>query len=276
MKIENIDIWGDVLEGTSKPSMTSYILDTNRNRGAILILPGGGYEYVSDREAEPIAIKFSSAGYQAFVLNYSVAPSKHPQPLLDVSRAMCLIRENAIKWRIDPEKIAVIGFSAGGHLAGSLGVHWNKEYLHSYKGLIKGWNKPNALILSYPVLTSGEFAHRGSFENLLGENPLNEILEEMSLENQVSKDTPPTFIWHTLADTVVPVENTLLFANALRKQNIPFELHIYPHGPHGLSLGTKQTEYENMGCYPLAATWLELCLGWIGDVFDIEKNIKQF
>lgn len=245
------------------PKMTTYILDGNKNRPAVLIFPGGGYRFTSPREAEPIALKFNSAGYHAFVLHYSVAPRKHPQMLLDASRAMNIIRENADSWKIDDEKIAVCGFSAGGHLAASLGVHWNKSFLKGFAGLEEGKNKPNALILCYPVICSGEFANVSSIIHLLGENSETEMLELMALEKQINSDTPECFIWHTFEDTAVPVENSFLFAQGLRRSNIPFELHIYPKGPHGLSLATEETDTNNMGTFPHVASWMKLCLDWL-------------
>ncbi|GMQ60595.1 alpha/beta hydrolase [Vallitalea sediminicola] len=252
------------------PTLDTYILDGNKKRGTVLICPGGGYAFTSEREAEPIALKFNGAGFHAFILHYSVAPNRHPQPLLDVSRAMCIIRENSEKWNIHTDKIAVCGFSAGGHLVASLGVHWDKDYINNASGIIKGQNYPNALILNYPVITSGELAHRGSFDNLLGKEPSEELLYEMSLENQVNKNTPPTFLWHTVEDEGVPMENSLLFAQALRKNDIPFELHLYPQGPHGLSLATEETRSEGMNNYPHVATWIKLCIEWLMSVFDNE------
>ena len=167
---------------------------------------------------------------------------------------MNIIRENAADWNVHSEKIAICGFSAGGHLAASLGVHWYKPYLQDISGLASGLNKPNAMILNYPVISSGKFAHRGSFDNLLGEDASTEILHEMSLEYQVTDKTPSAFIWHTFEDSAVPVENSLFFASKMREMSIPFELHIYPQGPHGLSLATLETDYS----IPHVATWIKL------------------
>jgi len=250
-----------------QPTLDTYILSGNKKRPAVLICPGGGYGFTSDREAEPIAMQFNAAGFHAFVLYYSVAPRKHPQPLMDISRAMCIIRENAEEWNIESDKIAACGFSAGGHLAASLGVLWNDPVLDNVSGITKGMNKPNALILCYPVITSGQYAHRGSFINLLGQQADEKLLSKMSLENQVNEHTPPAFIWHTFSDSAVPVENSLLFAQAMRAKNIPFELHIYPEGPHGLSLATKETDSGNMGEYPHVATWMHLCTEWLELLF---------
>ena len=246
-----------------KPTLRTYVLDGENKRGAGIVCPGGGYHFTSAREAEQIAIKFNSAGFHAFILYYSTAPNKHPQPILDISRAMNIIKENADTWKVDSLKIAVCGFSAGGHLAASLAVNFDKPYLKNVAGIDTSLIRPEALILAYPVITPGEFAHKGSFINLLGENPSEELLQETSLEKQVSSETPPSFIWHTFQDKAVPVENSLFFANALRKNNVPFELHIYPEGGHGLSLATKETGTV----IPHVATWMNLCIEWLDNQF---------
>ncbi|HHY24910.1 MAG TPA: alpha/beta hydrolase [Clostridiaceae bacterium] len=268
MIYEIIKLWGENTYQSSEensfiPTLTTYVLNGSKKRGAVLILPGGGYTSTSPREAEPIALQFNAAGYHTFVLDYSVAPRRHPQPLLDASRAMCIIRKNAEEWNVDSEKIAVCGFSAGGHLAASLGVYWHKGYLSNVTGMEIGLNRPNALILAYPVITSGQYAHRGSFINLLGEEASSELLYEMSLEHHVSEKTPPAFIWHTFEDQGVPVENSLLFALSLRNKSIPFELHIYPEGEHGLSLATEETATSPVQVAPHAATWMKLCIEWL-------------
>ncbi|MDF2699620.1 MAG: acetyl esterase [Haloplasmataceae bacterium] len=240
------------------PKLTTYVLDGNKPRGAVLVLPGGGYGFTSPREAEPIALKFNSAGFHAFVLDYSCAPLRHPAPLIDVTNAIKLIFDQSETWKIDTKKIAVCGFSAGGHLAASYGIYWEKF----------GDFKPNALILSYPVINSGEFAHRDSFINLLGEHSSDDLLDQMSLEKHINKNTPPTFIWHTVEDNLVPVENTLMFANGLRIHNIPFEMHIYPNGGHGLSLAIEETADHIDQINPHVATWMSLCITWLVELFN--------
>ena len=179
-----------------------------------------------------------------------------------------MLRENADKWNIDTEKIVVQGSSAGGHLAASLGVFWNKPFVAEALEMDAEKFWPNGLMLSYPVITSGEFAHTGSFECLLGED-YNELdkRKEQSLEFQVSRDTPPTFLWHTVTDDCVPVENSLLFFNALRKLEIPVEMHLYPVGGHGLSLANEETSYEDGGCVQKECqSWMELACKWMQNI----------
>ncbi|GCF09918.1 alpha/beta hydrolase [Dictyobacter arantiisoli] len=249
-----------------QPRLETYVLAGEKKRGAIVICPGGGYGILAPREAEPVALQFAAAGFHAFVLYYSVAPSRHPQPLRDLSRALNIIRDHADEWQIDSQQIAVCGFSAGGHLAASLGVHWDQPYCYDIPGLERGKNQPNALILCYPVITSGPFAHRGSFNNLLGADASAEVLQAMSLEQQINAQTPPTFLWHTVEDASVPVENSLLFASGLRKQQIPFELHIYPHGPHGLSLASVETD-DGIGHDDHLSSWIRLATEWLHQLF---------
>lgn len=208
-------------------------------------------------------MQYTAAGYHAFILNYSVAPNRFPLALKDVCRAMTLIRQNAADWNIVPDKLAVCGFSAGGHLAASLGVFWNRPELFSSAGIVDNSVKPNALILSYPVITSGKFRFDELIQNLLGPDASPEMMEIISLEKQVSASTPPTFIWHTFEDELVPVENSLLFASALCKHKVPFGLHIYPLGNHGQALGTKETANETWKVNDHVATWLGLSVQWL-------------
>jgi len=265
---KKIELWNkDEYAGVDKlftPTLETYIIKGDKPKGAILIMPGGGYAQTSGREAKPVALWVNSIGYNAFVLHYSVAPNRHPQPLLDATRAMCVIRENSDAWRVNPEKIAVCGFSAGGHLAASLGVYYNASYLQNVVGMKEGKNRPNALILCYPVISGEHFPHLGSYKNLLGENPSEKQMFEMSLEKHVTSSTPPSFIWSTFNDACVPVQNSLTFAYALKSKSIPFELHIFPDGPHGLSLCNEQTANGNERLInPQVSVWTRLCEQWL-------------
>ena len=254
-----------------KANLFTYLLDNsleidpNRKRPVVLICPGGGYEMTSDREAEALAVKFLAMGYHAAVLRYSVAPARFPEALLQLATAVALIRENAEKWHIDENKIVVQGSSAGGHLAASLGVFWNKSFVAEALEMDSEKLRPNGLMLSYPVITSGEKAHQGSFENVLGEQYADEQKRRfLSLEYHVSKDTPPTFLWHTAPDDVVPVENSLLFFQALHALNIPAELHIYPIGGHGLGLATSETATpDGYGIQAECESWITLAGEWM-------------
>ena len=240
-------------------------ININKKRETIIMCPGGGYVMSSDREAEPVALKFVAEGFNVVVLRYSVAPNKFPKALIELAATVDYVRSKSKEWNVDKDKIIVCGFSAGGHLAGSLGVLWDNKILEEALEINKDNIKPNAMILCYPVITSGEFAHKGSFDNLLGENVSEVEREKLSLEKLVSKNTPTTFLWHTFDDGAVPVQNSLFFANSLASNNVPFELHIYPNGVHGLSLCEEltamngQSEHINQH----AGTWFKLAVEWI-------------
>jgi acetyl esterase/lipase len=246
----------------------SMAIDT---RPLVLICPGGGYAYTSDREAEAIALQFLAMGCHAAVLRYSCAPAQYPTALLELGTAMTLLRKNAEKWHIDADKIVVQGCSAGGHLAACLGMFWDEDFLAEQLGLGAAQHsllQPNGMILCYPVITSGEYAHRGSFQNLLGEREA-ELGAKLSLENQVSEKTPKAFIWGTFEDGSVPMENSLLLVGAMRRAGIPVEYHLYPKGSHGLALATHLTESSD-GCHVQAecASWIGLAKTWLDHLFD--------
>ena len=237
-----------------------------KERPLILICPGGAYAYTSDREAEPIALSFLAKGYHAAVLRYSCAPAVFPTALMELGRSILLIREHAKDWHIKENSIVVQGCSAGGHLAASYACMWMNDFLSegmniTYADRIK--LRPNGLMLCYPVITSGKFAHEGSIQNLLGDNYL-ELKEMMSLENAVNEHVPRTFIWHTFTDGAVPVQNSLLFANALIEHGISTELHIFPEGCHGLALANELTAGNELKeIEPVATPWIDLATTWM-------------
>lgn len=274
---KSIDIWEglDFLSKSTvnpRPRLTTYILSGEKVRGAVLILAGGCYTFTAEREAEPVALQYTAAGYNAFILEYSVAPNRFPRALQDTCRSLTLIRQNAADWNTDPDKVAVCGFSAGGHLAASLGVFWNRTELFSTPGIDNNIVKPTALILAYPVISSGEFRYDGLIPNLLGSDASSEMVKMISLETQVSHATPPTFLWHTVEDELVPVENSLLFASALRRHNVSFEMHIYPQGIHGQALATQETANEKWKVNSHIATWLGLSVQWLRIMFNESES----
>ncbi|MBQ9939942.1 MAG: alpha/beta hydrolase [Clostridia bacterium] len=241
-----------------------------KKRPAILVCPGGGYTICSRREAEPIARAYMAHGYNAAVLYYSLGEKAvDKNPLEDASRAIMLLRRNAEEWNIIPDNIAVIGFSAGGHLAGWISTMWDDPDICRRCGVtVKGENRPDASILCYPVISSGDRGHKNSFYNILGTTqPTGEQLELYSLEKRVTPQTPPAFLWHTAGDNVVPVENSLCMAQAYAQNNVSFELHIFPKGVHGLSLA-------NAEVLPVAdeyvGRWVEMSLKWLNKTFNIE------
>ncbi len=240
-----------------------------KKRPLILICPGGGYEFLSDREGESIAFKFNSFGYHAAIINYSIAPVTYPTQLLEVSAAVKFFKEHAEEYFIDPDRIAIYGASAGGHAAADYATGYFRDEVTSVLKVSPDYLKPAGMILAYPVITSGEFAHRGSFDNLLGELKNDKMmLEYLSIENRITKETPPAFIWHTFPDGCVPVENSLLLAEAMKKENIPFELHIFPSGDHGLGLADEITLSPNRTeINEGAAQWIDLCRRWLHEIF---------
>lgn len=250
---------------------TAYLLDwregdVKKKRPAVVICPGGGYSHLSQREGEPVAMQYLSMGYHAFVLRYRVAPARFPEALWELALLVSQIREHSEEWEVDPERIMVSGFSAGGHLAGSLGTFWNREFVYGPLGRGKEDIRPDGMILAYPVVTSGPYCHKASFENLLGEESNHKEKRELvSLELQVNSFTPKTFLWHTASDGTVPVQNSLLLADALVRNNVSLEFHLFPSGPHGLALATEDTcggrpELVELCCQPwiaLAGEWLK-------------------
>lgn len=256
-------------------SLTSYLLDNfaefdaERKRPAIIICPGGAYRMRSDREAEPIAIKMMSLGLQAFVLNYSVVPARFPTALIELATAVAYVRKNAADFNIDPQQICVGGFSAGGHLAASLAVFWNGDLLKK-NGFVPEEIKPNAVLLSYAVLTSFEYTHKESMAKLLGPEKTQDKneLKKVNLIDFVTEQTPPCFLWHTVTDPSVPCENSMLFAQALKKKHVPFELHLFPRGRHGLGLANLESNYDRpQDVVPEVQAWPEMFVRWLHLIF---------
>lgn len=253
--------------------LTAYILEPvdgilDKKRPAVLLCPGGGYRTLSTREDQPIAMKYLAAGFHVFVLHYSLAPDVFPRALMELALAMKVIREHGDEWNVDVDRIAVSGFSAGGHLACCLGVFWDREWLYGALGVKPEMIRPDGMILCYPVITSGEYCHKGSFECLMGAEASKKdekLRRLLSLEYQVGPQVPKTFLWHTSwTDQSVPVENSLLLLQALRKAGVNVEAHLYPVGPHGIALGTEETQgIDQKYLEPYCDSWMGLAIRWI-------------
>ncbi|MBE6613235.1 MAG: alpha/beta hydrolase [Ruminococcaceae bacterium] len=236
-------------------------------RPAILVIPGGGYGGVcDDREGEPIALAFVAKGYQAFVLHYSVKRVRpYPAQLCEASLAMAHIRDHAEEYRVNPDRVYVTGFSAGGHLAGSLATMWHKPCVYEATGIEYGKNRPTGAMLVYPVVTGIHgFGPFGSFYNLLcKDNPTADELREVSLEANVSERSAPLFVVHTSNDPLVDVRNALVLGAAYREHGLMFEMHIYPDAPHGIALGNAITENgQPKWSDPAMAQWIDHAVYW--------------
>lgn len=221
---------------------------------AVIVCPGGGYGFLADHEGAPIAELLNRAGISAFVLKYRVAPHQQPAPLSDGQRAIRHVRAHADQYGIDPSKIAVLGFSAGGHLTAMLGTAYDPGQPDHEDPVERVSSRPDRIILCYPVITMGHYGHAGSRENLLGADASEALITAYSAEKQVKADAPPAFLWHTSEDGLVPAENSLRFALALAEHGIPYELHVFEKGSHGLGLA------DDM---PAVRVWADLCLTWL-------------
>lgn len=241
-----------------------YLLDdydtiaAHKVRPALIICPGGGYHWRSPREKDAPVLEFLSMGYQVFVLEYTCFPEdmSNFRPLRELAQCVCILRENCGKWRIDPNQIAVLGFSAGGHLAASLGAFWNDPEV----GLPEGC-RPDALVLCYPVISTREFAHEGSAENVSAGDEA--YRDKLNLLKRVTADFPPAFLWHGGEDASVPPENSLLLAVELKRCGVPFEYHLFGSGAHGISTCTQEVETPDEVC----RAWVPLCRTWLNRRF---------
>lgn len=295
MKKERISL----SESRPEVGLTAYIQEENHEFGkaparpAVIVCPGGAYCALSFEEAEPVALRFLGMGYHAFVLEYSVSfgdfrkmyreetgsgdpAANHPGPLLELCRAMLAIRENAERWRLDPESVVLCGFSAGGHLAATLAARYNEPWLAQKLGCTSKELRPAAAILSYPVVDiqlAMQMPHkderdRKMFRQCLAAicgsvDPDAETLAEVSPVRFVSPDTPPCFIWATADDETVSCGQAMAFASALSDAGVPFELHIFEHGPHGLSLADRSTAVSPETNVPEVAKWVTLAEAWL-------------
>lgn len=261
-----------VPENTSECNVRAWIHSTNGSPEmvqhmypAIVICPGGGYRLVSDREADPVAEPYFAAGFNVFILTYSIGEKAiNFTPLIQLASTIAHIRKYSKEMCTEKQQIAVCGFSAGGHLAASIGTLFNEEiFLRAFPR--KCDIRPDAMILCYPVITSDEFAHVDSIETISSDKIGGERYCWFGLDKHVDRQTPPTFLWHTAEDEVVPVENSLKLAMALSNCKIPFELHVFPTGGHGMSVCNKAVGCENW----YNARWVELSVQWLKKTFNL-------
>ncbi len=298
----------NIYEDRDDVTLTTYVIAEKGEmhgqgkRPAVLICPGGGYFNCSDREAEPIAMQFAAMGYHTFVLRYStytqgnpefpdifgkpVVPNSltvHPAPVREIGRAMLLIREHSEEWSVDMSRVAVCGFSAGGHNAAMYGVYWDKPLITEYLGVDKELIRPAALILGYP-LTDYIFMRDHGLANKMDEDffkasntaflgtsqPDEETLLSVSPARLVSDKTPQAFIWATSEDTMVPPQHSIRMAHALAEHKVPYELHIFESGPHGLSVSTQISAISRSQIDPDAAKWIPLVGAWLDKRFALD------
>lgn len=262
----SIPLWADGAPGalgkTPKdiPTLTPWLADPEKATGAAMVIcPGGGYGGYASHEGEDYARWLNEMGIAGFVLHYRLGPSgyHHPAMLQDAARAVRTVRARAREWKLDPAHVGIIGSSAGGHLASTLLTHFDPGKPGADDIVERQSSRPDLGILCYAVITMGEFTHKGSMYNLLGPDPSPELVRELSNELHVTRETPPCFIWHTFEDRAVPVENSLQFAQALRKAGVRFDLHIYEKGAHGLGLGS--AKWDPAHRHP----WTADCAFWL-------------
>ena len=276
---EVILLWPDGAPGAKgtddgdKPSLTIYLPAKEKANGAaVVICPGGGYGHLAmDHEGHQIARWLNSLGVAGFILKYrhsrSGAGYGHPAPLQDAQRAIRMVRSWAKQWHVDPDRIGIIGFSAGGHLASSAGTHFQTRYGEAKDAIDALSCRPDFMILGYPVISFTEwFTHKGSRKNLLGENPDSELVKSFSNEKQVTPETPPTFLVHADDDKGVPPENSINFYLALRKAKVPAEMHIYEKGGHGFGPGAGKGA---------CSSWMTRCAEWMKGRGLLDKRNSQ-
>ena len=258
-------LWPDGAPGAlgdadaDKPSLTPYLVPEGRGTGsAIVVCPGGGYQHLAlDHEGAQVAQWLNSIGVAAFVLQYRLGPRyHHPIELGDAQRAIRTVRAKAAAYRVLPDRVGIMGFSAGGHLASTAATHFDAGNAAAADLIDRVSSRPDFAVLVYPVISFTTYTHRGSRDNLLGPDPDPKLVESLSNELQVTAATPPTFLFHTSTDTVVPAENSVLFYLALRKAGVPAEMHIYERGPHGVGLAPTD---EALSTWPARlADWLRV------------------
>jgi acetyl esterase/lipase len=254
-------------EPVDKPKITIYRAAADKATGAsVVVCPGGGYGVVAaDHEGKQVAEWLNSFGVTAFVLQYRLGPRyHHPAPLQDAQRALRLVRSKAREFGIDPKRVGILGFSAGGHLTSTAGTHFDAGRASDPDPIEHESSRPDFMVLAYPVISLvAPYTHKGSLENLLGKDPAPTLVQSLSNELQVTKDTPPTFLFHTADDPGVPVENSTVFFAALRKAGVPAEMHIFAKGPHGVGLAPKD---------PVLATWPSLCAAWMKGLGVLDRK----
>lgn len=245
-------------EAADKPTLTVFLPPADKANGAaVVVCPGGGYGFLAkDHEGKQIGEWFNARGVTAFMLLYRIAPRyRHPAPMQDAQRAIRTVRGRAKEWNVDPNRVGIMGFSAGGHLAATAGTHFDAGKAESDDPIERLSSRPDFLILCYPVITfEPPHAHMGSRQNLLGKDADAKLVESLCNEKQVTERTPPTFLFHTDADKGVVPENSILFYLALKKAKVPAELHIYEKGPHGVGLAAKD---------PVLGTWPDRLNSWL-------------
>lgn len=246
-----------------------------KTRPAVVVCPGGGYYMCAGHEADPIAMCYSAAGYHVFLLRYSLGEKAvYPNSLVDLCHAMKIIRSHAEEWGVETDKIAVCGFSAGGHLAASLGVHYTEQRIQVASGCTQEQIKPNALILVYPVISTSWMENSSNhLERIMGDGDYEQTYRDLNLHTCVNPNTPPSFLTHTFRDATVPVTDSLKFAAALDENKIPFELHVFPNGRHGMGLANHLTQGD--GGDASFAEWMGLSIRWLDRLFGNPKEANS-